>query len=240
MTRHIESGDSSGADLNFPTRILFNERKKAAFVLDNRKSNVCILDAESGIFTGSVGREGQSPGHFQNPVGFAVDKRGHFLYVADTGNDRVQVLENASGSAYKFLRFIGGRLEQARTGVVVQQSELNQPEDVAVSPNGDLVAVADTGNNRIRLYSHRGERIRIIGMMGKQKGQFNLPASVIFHGPTNNIIVADNRNDRIQVFSPDGRFIRAVKYVKGPSAISSNDQYFFVTEEKTNSIVILQ
>lgn len=122
----------------------------------------------------------------------------------------------------------------------VFQTELNQPEDVALSPDEETVAVADTGNNKIRLYSNRGERIRIIGMRGKQNGQFNLPVAVTFHHPTNTIIVADNRNDRLQLFSPNGRFLKVVGQIRSPSAITCTDRFFLVTEDKSNSIVILQ
>lgn len=78
------------------------------------------------------------------------------------------------------------------------QTELSQPEDVALSPDGNTVAVADTGNNRVRLYTINGQRLSVIGMKGKGQSQFDLPLSVTIH-PMNVLLVGDSENNRVQV-----------------------------------------
>ena len=40
---------------------------------------------------------------------------------------------------------------------------MSQPEDVSVSRDGNTIAVADTGNNRVRLYTIKGQQLSVIG-----------------------------------------------------------------------------
>ena len=81
------------------------------------------------------------------------------------------------------------------------QTELSQPEDVSVSGDGITVAVADTGNNRVRLYTIKGQQLSVIGMRGKGNGQFDLPLAVVIT-PANLLVVGERNNARLQV----GRF----------------------------------
>ncbi len=62
----------------------------------------------------------------------------------------------------RFLRSIG-------------DGELSQPEDVALAGDNITVAVADTGNHRVRLYTlNGGQRLGVIGMQGRGNGQFQV------------------------------------------------------------------
>ena len=78
------------------------------------------------------------------------------------------------------------------------QTELSQPEDVSVSGDGITVAVADTGNNRVRLYTIKGQQLSVVGMRGKGNGQFALPLSVVIT-PANLLVVGERNNARLQV-----------------------------------------
>jgi tripartite motif-containing protein 71 len=72
---------------------------------------------------------GGSLGQFRNPYGVAVDRVSGHVYVADTGNNRVQ-------------RFNG------RTWSAVGGTTFNAPHGIGVSAMGKLF-VADTANNRV-------------------------------------------------------------------------------------------
>lgn len=77
--------------------------------------------------------------------------------------------------------------------------------------NGSNVVVADTGNNRVEVFSAAGVFLRTFGSLGSGNGQLNGPAGVAIdtaHG--GNILVADPGNHRVDVFSPTGSFIRAI------------------------------
>jgi hypothetical protein len=61
--------------------------------------------AETHVFTGSFGSEGSGAGQLNEPTGLAVDQATGDVYVADTGNDRVDKFDSAG----TFIRaFIGG------------------------------------------------------------------------------------------------------------------------------------
>ncbi|SDX08846.1 NHL repeat-containing protein [Amycolatopsis xylanica] len=95
------------------------------------------------VFRSAFGRAGGGPGQFSRPAGLAVDRIGQ-VWVADTGNDRVQGF-NRDG---KLVRVLAGRLKA--------------PEAVAVDSAGN-VFVADTGNNRVAEYSWWGGFVREFG-----------------------------------------------------------------------------
>ena len=75
---------------------------------------------------------------------------------------------------------------------------MSQPEDVSVSGDGNTIAVADTGNNRVRLYTIKGQQLSVIGMRGKGNGQFDLPLAVLIT-PANLLVVGERNNARLQV-----------------------------------------
>jgi sugar lactone lactonase YvrE len=77
---------------------------------------------------------------------------------------------------------------------------------MAVASDGNLF-VADTGNNRIQVFSKDGVFIRKWGQGGSSDSQFSAPRGIAF-GSNDLLYVADSGNNRIQVFRPDGTFLR--------------------------------
>ena len=87
----------------------------------------------------TLGRAGQGVAEFQRPLGLAIDEENR-IYVADSGNNRVQVIDNTGG----FIAEFGGR--------GWQRGEFDHPADIALSFQRSYrhLYVADTGNNRIQ------------------------------------------------------------------------------------------
>ena len=89
-------------------------------------------------YIGTIGRPGQGAGQFLQPVGLALDHRS-LLYVADAGNNRVQVIDTEGN----FIAEFGNR--GWRVG------EFDRPTDVAVNfHRTEILYVVDTGNNRVQ------------------------------------------------------------------------------------------
>ncbi len=86
---------------------------------------------------------GSAHGRFNGPQGIAVDLHGD-VYVADTGNNRIQEFSPTG----RFMRPIG----REGTG----PGELIKPSGVAVDRQGN-VYVADYHNNRIEKFSPTGK-----------------------------------------------------------------------------------
>ena len=61
------------------------------FVVDWSKKNVAAFSSKGGECITTFGKSGDKEGEFKNPSwGVCVDNDG-FVYVVDTGNNRVQV-----------------------------------------------------------------------------------------------------------------------------------------------------
>ena len=162
---------------------------------------------------------------FKSPVGIAVHPRTHRVYVANTGNHRIKILDEN-------LNFIGnfGGIGNKR------------PHDISFVDDGNNVTiyVADHGNNRIQVftandivYSGPGggarvqatgagwsifaiqcnrilkrtqvgvlvRRIPADGVSGDGNLQFNDPEGIAVHPVTGKVYVADTGNHRIKVLN---------------------------------------
>jgi DNA-binding beta-propeller fold protein YncE len=86
----------------------------------------------------TLGNTGQGAGEFRTPLGLAIDESDR-IYIADAGNNRVQVVDDAGNYIIEF----GSRGWQ--TG------EFDHPTDIALSfQRSYRLYVADTGNNRVQ------------------------------------------------------------------------------------------
>ena len=94
---------------------------------DNHRVQMFTLE---GKFIKSVGRRGIGRQlQFQSPRGITVDPTSHQVFIADTGNHRIQVLNNDLTYSHEFGRKHG-------------ELYLNSPVDVACDSNSNLYVVA--------------------------------------------------------------------------------------------------
>ena len=85
--------------------------------------------------------------------------------------------------------------------------QLSQPAGIAVDQKGN-VYVADTANNKIKVFSSNGTFISTWGRYGSGAGMLKFPEDVAIDPSSGSVYVADTANNRIQVFSSNGTFIR--------------------------------
>ena len=171
------------------------------YLTDSASQRVVKLD-RAGHYLTSWGTPGAGPGQFgnqsQGPMGIAVGPNGH-VYVADTWNHRVEEF-SATGA---FIRAFG----HPNPANGATDDSFYGPRQVAVAPNGNIY-VADTGNERIQVYSPRGVHLFNIGggSHGPQTalGRFDEPSGVAIdrHGV---VYVADYWDKRIQRFTLGGK-----------------------------------
>lgn len=134
------------------------------------------------------GSWGRAKGQFREPGGIAVT--GEFLYVADTGNDRVQRISLTDGSALAS----GTRGHGA--------GQFLRPSDVAVDEAGN-VYVSDTGNHRVVKLDRDLSFVMAWGDFGPHPGFFAEPDGLAWR--EGELYVVDTDNHRVQVFDADGQ-----------------------------------
>lgn len=99
------------------------------FVLDMDDHNVKVF-SKAGVFRYAFGRKGQGPSEFHRPSG--LDIRGTRVYMADSGNRRIQVLDSRgnylAGFKIPFSPYRVLALEAERIVVLGLPSGLSGPE----------------------------------------------------------------------------------------------------------------
>lgn len=125
------------------------------------------------------------------------------------------------------------------------RGELSGPSDVAVLCNG-VIAVADTLNDRIQLFTSRGGFLRQFGSSGDEVGKFNSPTGVCV-SQTGQLVVADQQNNRIQVFSLEGVLCKVILICKGwnagvfknPTGVAVDEEgQLLVTDQQNHRVVV--
>jgi uncharacterized protein (TIGR03663 family) len=145
------------------------------------------------------------------PSAVAVGPGGR-RYVADTGNDRVVVLDEAGG----FVRAFGSGCALARGGCVDPDGagpllpgdgQLEAPAGIAVGRDG-TVFVADTGNGRVALFDASGRFLRNWSRVPGASASPRLlddPTGIAVDPSSGRVAVADTGHDRVLLFARDGR-----------------------------------
>jgi sugar lactone lactonase YvrE len=212
------------------------------YVLDSDQQLVQVFGPD-GASVRCFGGNGTGPGRFRTGSGaYAASSASggiavsdHFIYVADTGNNRVQrftldgkdpkifgkgKLDTPQGLAVRGTRLLVAddghhRIAEFNTnnGRLTRDSatagvELRFPYDVAIDARG-AAYVADNNLHRIVQLDRHLKRVRAWGSQGSGHGRFVYPRAVALLKNAD-LLVADAGNDRVQQFTPTGRYVRTI------------------------------
>ena len=140
-----------------------------------------------GDFLTSVGTKGSEPLQFYYPCGICISPKNKNVYVCDSENHRVQILNGDLTFSSSF-------------GV-------KYPRDVAFDSTG-CVYVAESWSCCIQVFTEDGQFLRKLGKMGTGDGELKFPKGVAI-GSDDTVYVADRNNYRVSMFTCQGQFLRS-------------------------------
>jgi predicted membrane-bound mannosyltransferase/DNA-binding beta-propeller fold protein YncE len=214
---YTEYGKVTGKDFslsNWPSgeRMRLYVRKDLAAAVWQYGSEAFTPPMEVDPYAGSVrtqeavaiwGVAGTEPGALQRPRAVAVAPDGS-VYVADTGNNRIQHFDPEGILLDFWGSFSGPDASQAAPGT------FNEPWGVAVDSTGS-VYVADTWNFRIQKFSAGGDFLKAWGSYTNEGSGYQLygPRAIAIDSQ-DRIFVADTGNKRITVYDTEGNFLMEI------------------------------
>jgi uncharacterized protein (TIGR03663 family) len=200
-------GDRPGAgagrgQFNGPRGIAVAPDNSMTYVVDMGNARVERFD-QQGEFVGAWGG-GDSGVTFEKtdaglgPTGITASPDGQLIYVCDTWNHRIVVLDQSG----RMVREIGSYKDtQDSADPSVDTGFFFGPRDVAVTD--DEIYVVDTGNERVEVFGLDGTFKRAFGGHGSEPGKLLEPVGVAL-GQDGRVYIADSGNARISVFAADG------------------------------------
>ena len=197
-------------------------------VTDTKNNRIQKFTAD-GKFITAVGSRGNKPLQFDYPTGIAIHPVSKKVYVSESCNDRVQILnpnltphstfgvsgigigkfEQPRGIAFDSTQniYVGEHRDNTRIQIFTAEGEhlrwlgdTKLRRPYAVSiDSNDTVYVCETFNNRIRIFDSNGTLLHSFGTDGKLPGQFDFPYGLTVD-KNGLIYVSDCHNNRVQIF----------------------------------------
>ncbi len=175
--------------LGRPGGIAIDKSRNKLYVADAKQNKIVVFDTKTMELLGEMGGPStpgkKEKGRFTGPTNVAVDHEGN-VYVADTGNYRVQVLDTNG----RFLRSFGAQGDRP--------GEFIRPKGIAVDSQGH-VYVADAEFNNFQILSREGQPLLAVGTLGAGRGEFALVTG-LWIDPQDRIYTTEMFHGRIQVF----------------------------------------
>ena len=131
-------------------------------------------------------KKSSAPGELNVSRGVAVHFLTGNIYIADEGNQRVQVFSSNGDYLFMF------------------SEKMNQPRCICISKN--TVLVTQYGGHCVNMYELNGKLIKTFGTNGNGEGNFNIPLGLDVSDRNRNIYVCDYNNKRVQILTEELQF----------------------------------
>jgi streptogramin lyase len=171
--------------------------------------------SRDGTFVKAFGDSGM----FESAHSVTIDPQGN-LWVTDSAAHVVHKLDPDG----RLLMTLG---KKGVAGDNASRDLFNQPNHVAIAPDGDIYVSDGYVNARVVHFSGSGQFRRIIGgVKGSQAGQLQLPHGVALDS-RGRILINDSDNQRVSIFDKEGRFVEMWPYPsRGGIAVAADDTVY--------------
>ena len=205
----------SGTNWNGNTSWIAADGKGSVIVLVRTPPYFRVFSRD-GTFVKAFGSE---QGLFESAHSVTIDAQG-LLWVTDSAAHVVHKLSQDG----RVLMTLG---KKGVAGDNASRDLFNQPNHVAIAPNGEIYVSDGYVNARVVHFSKDGQFIRMIGgVKGSQPGQLQLPHGVALDSK-GRILVNDSDNQRVSVFDKDGKFVEMWPFPsRGGIAVAADDTVY--------------
>ncbi len=180
-----------------------------------------------GSFVKAWGREPE----ISTPHSLTIDSQNNYWVSDSTGH---QILKFDGDG--KLLLTLGTK---GKAGDNASRELFNQPNHVAVAPNGDIYVSDGYVNARVVHFTPDGEFVHVGGTMGKEPGQLQVPHGVALDSK-GRIIVNDSDNARVSVFDEAGKFVESWPYPSRGGLVIAPDDTIYVSDVNAGVINVLK
>ena len=181
--------DSENVEFSYPCGVAITP-DNFILVADKHKIQKISMDGEC---IKSVGKQGSGPLEFNIPCGIAISPITGDIYIADSNNHRIQVLNPDLTFSYMF----------GSKGLA--EGQFFKPYNVTIDRQ-ELVYVTDTWNNRIQMFTPEGQYLSQFGTKGPDSRQLRVPTGIVIDD-NNLMYITEWGNNCISVFTTDGQFV---------------------------------
>jgi peptidylamidoglycolate lyase len=184
--------------------------------------------SRDGAFVKAFGDDGL----FESAHSVTVDPQGN-MWVTDSAAHTVQKFTHDG----RPLMTLG---KKGVAGDNTSRDLFNQPNHVAVAPNGDIYVSDGYVNARVVHFSKDGQFLRIIGgVKGSQPGQLQLPHGVALDS-RGRILVNDSDNKRVSIFDKDAKFVETLPYPSRGGIFVSADDTVYISDVNVGVVNIVK
>ena len=187
-----------------------------------------------GTFTASVGTEGSGKLEFNTPYAVATNDKTELIYVCDTKNGRIQILNEDLTYCSNF----GSKGSDP--------GQFQYPTDIVINRIGEVL-IADYSNNRIQVFSPEGQFLYMVNKRGPGMEDLRGPISVSIDSD-GFIYVLEFDACRISIFDNKGNFIKTfgkkganAGEFSGPYGLTVDmNNYVYVSDTGNNRIQLFK
>ena len=259
---YSSSSGSTNSALNKPLGVSVSSNG-STYISDSANNRVLVwssaitINAQSanyvlGQSAFGVTEAGATPNKQNYPTGLSAS--GSVLFISDSLNNRVVAYTSAISSNGQSASFVLGQMAidssmdfYGSTFNNPQEKGLNQPRGIAIDSVRNYLYVADTGNNRVLVYSLDSANQLIdknadivLGQAnfsstavnqggGASAGTLNSPKGVFFDSANQRLYISDTGNNRVLVYtSTISSSGQNANLVLGQSSFTANAPYFGV------------